>query len=58
MVPIPASEEPAEHDRIRSSNDRDRTVNVGGDFSAQSGYDEDADGAVLAADIERVVDED
>jgi hypothetical protein len=56
-VPIPASETQAEHDRIRSSNDRDQKLEREGKKSRHNqGYDEAADGPAVPR-IERVVDE-
>jgi hypothetical protein len=58
VVPIPASETQAEHDRIRKSNDRDQKLEREGKPSRHNrGYDEAADGAVKTPEIERVVDE-
>ena len=58
VVPIPASETQAEHDRIRKSNDRDQELEREGKVSRHNrGYDEAADGVVRAPKIERVVDE-
>jgi hypothetical protein len=58
VVPIPASETPSEHDRIRKSNDRDQELEREGKVSRHNrGYDEAADGVVRAPKIERVVDE-
>jgi hypothetical protein len=57
VVPIPASETEDEHNRIRSSNDRDQKLEREGKVSRHNrGYDEAADG-VGAPEIERVVDE-
>ena len=57
VVPIPASENQAEHDRIRKSNDRDQELERQGKPSRHNqGYDEAADG-VPEPKIERVVDE-
>ena len=57
VVPIPASETQAEHDRIRKSNDRDQELEREGKVSRHNrGYDEAADG-VRVPKIERVVDE-
>ena len=59
VVPMPSSETQAEHDRIRSSNDRDQQAERDGKPSRHNrGYDEAADGAAPAPEIERVVDED
>jgi hypothetical protein len=58
VVPIPASETQAEHDRIRKSNDRDQALEREGKRSRHNqGYDEAADGPVRPPEIERVVDE-
>jgi hypothetical protein len=59
VVPIPASETQAEHDRIRKSNDRDQALEREGKTSRHNrGYDEAAaDGLVPDPEIERVVDE-
>ena len=58
VVPLPASETEAEHQRIRSSNDRDQKAEREGRPARHNqGYDEAADGAA-AHEIERVVDED
>lgn len=58
VVPIPASESQAEHDRIRKSNDRDQKLEREGKVSRHNrGYDEAADGLVPPPEIERVVDE-
>ena len=58
VVPIPASESQAEHDRIRKSNDRDQALEREGKPSRHNqGYDEAADGVVKTPQIERVVDE-
>jgi len=57
VVPIPASETEEEHQRVRSSNDRDQQLEREGKVSRHNrGYDEAADG-VPAPEIERVVDE-
>ena len=57
VVPIPAAESQAEHDRIRKSNDRDQQLERDGKPSRHNrGYDEAADGP-KAPEIERVVDE-
>ena len=57
VVPIPASETQAEHDRIRSSNDRDQELERHGKRSPHSrGYDEAVDGPPTP-EIARVVDE-
>lgn len=58
VVPIPASETQAEHDRIRKSNDRDQKLEREGKVSRHNeGYDEAADGVARPPAIERVVDE-
>lgn len=58
VVPIPASESQAEHDRIRKSNDRDQKLEREGKVSRHNqGYDEAADGVVRPPEIARVVDE-
>jgi hypothetical protein len=58
VIPIPASETQAEHDRIRKSNDRDQKLEREGKSSRHNrGYDEAADGAIRPPKIERVVDE-
>ena len=58
VVPIPASETQAEHDRIRKSNDRDQRLEREGKVSRHNqGYDEAADGVVRTPEISRVVDE-
>jgi hypothetical protein len=58
VVPIPASETQAEHDRIRKSNDRDQKLEREGKPSRHNrGYDEAADGVIPAPQIDRVVDE-
>jgi hypothetical protein len=57
VVPMPGSESPAEHDRIRKSNDRDQELERDGKPSRHNrGYDEAADGP-KTPEIERVVDE-
>ena len=59
VVPLPSSETEAEHQRIRSSNDRDQKLEREGKASRHNrGYDEAADGTHPAAEIERVIDED
>jgi hypothetical protein len=56
-VPLPTSETQEEHDRIRSSNDRDQKLEREGKVSRHNqGYDEAADGPAVPK-IERVVDE-
>jgi hypothetical protein len=57
VVPIPASETQAEHDRIRKSNDRDQRLDRDGKPSRHNrGYDEAADGP-KTPEIDRIVDE-
>jgi hypothetical protein len=57
VVPLPASETEAEHERIRSSNDRDQQLEREGKSSRHNrGYDEAADGTP-SPEIERIVDE-
>ena len=57
VVPIPSSETEAEHQRIRSSNDRDQKLEREGKISRHNrGYDEAADGRPTP-EIARVVDE-
>jgi hypothetical protein len=56
VVPLPASESQAEHDRIRRSNDRDQALEREGKPSRHNqGYDEVAD--LKTPEVERVVDE-
>lgn len=56
-LPIPASETEAEHQRIRSSNDRDQALEREGKLSRHNrGYDQAADGPA-PPEIERIVDE-
>lgn len=58
VVPIPASETEAEHERIRKSNDRDQRLEREGKPSRHNrGYDEAADGVIQRPEIDRVVDE-
>ncbi len=58
VVPLPGDENQAEHDRIRSSNDRDQALEREGKVSKHNrGYDEAANGGVPAPALERVVDE-
>jgi hypothetical protein len=58
VVPIPVSETPAEHDRIRKSNNRDQRLEREGKVSRHNqGYDEAADGVVRPPEVDRVVDE-
>ena len=55
VVPIPSSETPAEHERIRKSNDRDQRLEREGKVSRHNeGYDEAADG-MPRPEIDRVV---
>jgi hypothetical protein len=57
VVPLPTGETEEEHQRIRSSNDRDQQLEREGKASRHNrGYDEVADG-IPAPEIERVVDE-
>ena len=57
VVPMPSGETDAEHDRIRSSNDRDQQLEREGRVAPHNrGYDEAADG-VSTPKIARVVDE-
>jgi hypothetical protein len=57
VVPIPSSESEAEHQRIRSSNDRDQQIEREGKVAPHNrGYDEAADGGEPPR-IDRVVDE-
>ena len=57
VVPLPTGETEEEHQRIRSSNDRDQQLEREGKASRHNrGYDEAADG-VPDPTIERVVDE-
>jgi hypothetical protein len=57
VVPLPTGETEEEHQRIRSSNDRDQQLEREGKTSRHNrGYDEAADG-IPAPEIERVVDE-
>ena len=58
VVPIPASETEAEHQRIRSSNDRDQKAEREGRKNRHNeGYDQAADGATPEPRIERITDE-
>ena len=59
VVPLPGEESQAEHDRIRSSNDRDQELEREGKESRHNrGYDEAVRGGVAPEpEIERVVDE-
>jgi hypothetical protein len=57
VVPLPTGETEEEHQRIRSSNDRDQQLEREGKPSRHNrGYDQAADG-VPGPEIERVVDE-
>jgi hypothetical protein len=57
VVPLPTGETEEEHQRIRSSNDRDQQLEREGRPSRHNrGYDEAADG-IPTPEIERVVDE-
>lgn len=57
VVPLPTEETEAEHQRIRSSNDRDQRLEREGEVAPHNrGYDEAADG-LPGPEIERVVDE-
>ena len=57
VVPLPTGETEAEHQRIRSSNDRDQELEREGRVAPHNrGYDEAADGPALP-EIERIVDE-
>ena len=58
-VPLPGEEDEAEHQRIRSSNDRDQQLEREGKPSRHNrGYDEAAHGGAKdQPQIERVVDE-
>jgi len=57
VVPIPSSESDAEHQRIRSSNERDQRLEREGKTAPHNrGYDEAADGAPRPR-ADRVVDE-
>jgi hypothetical protein len=59
VVPLPGSETEAEHQRIRSSNDRDQKLEREGKVSRHNrGYDEAADGTKPVPDVERVTEED
>jgi hypothetical protein len=58
VVPLPADETQEEHDRIRSSNDRDQALEREGKVSRHNrGYDEAASGGVPEPEVARVVDE-
>ena len=53
-VPIPATDTPAEHDRVRDSNDRDQQLERdGGQPRHNEGYDEAVDGRERAPDLDR-----
>ena len=57
VVPLPASETEAEHQRIRSSNDRDQAMERAGEVSERNrGYDDAVRGVVV--DREEDVDPD
>ena len=57
VVPLPGDEDPAEHKRIRSSNDRDQRLEREGKISQHNrGYDDAVKGRPTP-EIERVVDE-
>jgi hypothetical protein len=59
VVPLPSTETESEHQRIRSSNDRDQRLEREGKVSRHNrGYDQAADGAESRGEIEHVVDED
>jgi hypothetical protein len=60
VVPLSGDESPLEHDRIRSSNDRDQELEREGKVAPHNrGYDEAVRGRVRPEPtIERVVDED
>jgi hypothetical protein len=56
VVPLPSSESPAEHDRIRRSNDRDQELEREGKPSRHNeGYDEVAD--LKTPEVARPIDE-
>lgn len=56
-VPIPSTDSPTDHDRVRASNDRDQQLERDGKASRHNqGYDDAADGAA-PKDVVRVVDE-
>jgi hypothetical protein len=58
VVPLPGEEDRTEHERIRSSNDRDQQLEREGKVSRHNrGYDEAAKGSRPAPEIDRVVDE-
>ena len=57
VVPIPSSDTPAEHERVRQSNDRDQQLEREGKISPHSqGYDEAADGPPTPK-VRHVIDE-
>ena len=57
VVPFPTDETEAEHQRIRSSNDRDQKLEREGKVAPHNrGYDQAADGTPTPT-IERIVDE-
>jgi len=57
VVPLPTGETEAEHQRIRSSNDRDQKLEREGKIAPHNrGYDQAADGTPTPT-IERIVDE-
>jgi hypothetical protein len=59
VVPLPGQEDEAEHDRIRSSNDRDQALERAGKVSKHnSGYDQAVKGVIPDPTIDHVVDED
>jgi hypothetical protein len=58
VVPIPAGDTEAEHQRVRNSNDRDQKDERAGKKNRHNeGYDQAADGPRGQVQIERVVDE-
>ncbi|HUR34813.1 MAG TPA: hypothetical protein VM032_13520 [Vicinamibacterales bacterium] len=58
VVPLPSSETPSEHDRIRRSNDLDQKLEREGRRSPHNlGYDEVADLTVPASSSDRSADE-
>lgn len=58
IVPIPATDTEAEHNRVRDSNDRDQQLERDGETPRHNeGYDEAADGGERTSDIDRIVDE-
>ena len=57
VVPLPTGETETEHQRIRSSNDRDQKLEREGKVAPHNrGYDQAADGTPTPT-IERIVDE-